>query len=530
MTSVPPGVTAVRDPHSGLLRYDVPAPEHLREMLEATVADVPDKLAIITVDDRMTYRELLDEVRGLAGRLAAVGVGAGDRVGLLAGSGIAFTVAAWATWDLGAILVPLNFRLTAADLAAQVEDSAPTVVLVGRTRSELGAALAPLVSVPVRIQGQEDRQFLADVPPVEHPPVPLTAATPAAILYTSGTTGRPKGVVIAHGTAVQNSITCTSVIGRVRDDVELVMAPQFNVTGLCSETVPAIHAGMTMVLLDAFDAAGAVRVIREHGVTSTVGAPTMWWRLLDAAGEEGLPTLRLALYGGAPMPRALQERMREALPGAGFGNGYGMTETTSMVCYLGGQDAIDRPESVGPPLPLTELRIVDPETGADVADGDVGEVVVRGAQVAIGYWTGDGVRPLTDDDGWLRTGDGARLTDGFLVLADRLKDVIKRAGESVFSIEVEEVLYQHPDVMEASVTGVPDPTMGERVLAVVVPKPGRTPDADAIRDHCRASLAGFKVPSFVMFRDELPRNAGGKVVKGVLKEEFAARPLASDPQ
>lgn len=530
MTSIPPGVGAIRDSETGLLRYDVPAPEHLREMLEATVAAVPDKAAIISADGRITYRELLDQVRGLAGRLAALGVGVGDRVGLLSGSGIPFTVAAWATWELGAILVPLNFRLTAADLAAQVDDSAPTVVLVGRTRTELGAALSALVPVPIRVQGQSEEMFLADVDPAEYPRAQMDGQTPAAILYTSGTTGRPKGVVIAHGNAVQNSITCTSVIGRVRDDIELVMAPQFNVTGLCSETVPAIHAGMTMVLLDAFDAEGAVRAIREHGVTTTVGAPTMWWRLLEAAGEEGLATLRLALYGGAPMPRALQEQMRKALPDAGFGNGYGMTETTSMVCYLGGQDAIERPESVGPPLPLTELRIVDPETGEDAASGTVGEVVVRGSQVAVGYWSDEGLRSLVDADGWLRTGDGARLVDGFLVLADRLKDVIKRAGESVFSIEVEEVLYQHPDVLEASVTGVPDPTMGERVLAVVVPKPGSNSNADSIRDHCRAHLAGFKVPSFVMFRDELPRNAGGKVVKGILKEEFAARPLASDPQ
>lgn len=530
MTSIPAGVAAVLDPHLGLLRYDVAAPQHMREMLEDTVANVPEKLAIITGDDCITYRDLLKEVRGLAGRLAAIGVGVGDRVALLAGSGIAFTVAAWATWDLGAILVPLNFRLTVADLAAQVEDSAPSVILVGRTRSELGAALAALVPDLVRTQGHDERQFVSDIPPVEHPSAHLAADMPAAILYTSGTTGRPKGVVISHGNIVQNSITCTSVIGRSRDDVELVMAPQFNVTGLCSETVPAIHAGMTMVLMDTFDATSAVQAIREHSVTATVGAPTMWWRLLDSAGDEGLPTLRLALYGGAPMPRALQHRMRQALPGVRYGNGYGMTETTSMVCYLGGQDAIDRPESVGPPLPLTELRIVDPETGADVAAGEVGEVVVRGAQVALGYWTGDGVQPLTDADGWLRTGDGARLVDGLLVLADRLKDVIKRAGESIFSIEVEEVLYQHPDVMDASVAGVPDPTMGERVLAVVVPKPGRDPDADSIREYCRAHMAGFKVPSFVMFRDELPRNAGGKVIKGVLKEEFAARTLASEPQ
>ena len=280
---------------------------------------------------------------------------------------------------------------------------------------------------------------------------------------------------------------------------------------------------MTGVLLDGFNADRVVELTRELGVTSTVGAPTMWWRILESAGPQGLPTLRLALYGGAPMPSALLDRMFTSLTSASFGNGYGMTETCSMVTYLGGDDALRHSESVGQPLPVTELRILAPTAQHDVANGEVGEVTVRGPQVAIGYWIDGVATPLVDADGWLRTGDAARLVDGFVVLADRLKEVIKRGGESIFSIEVEEVLYQHPAILEAAVVGVPDDVFGEKVLAAIVVKPGVDTDRDDILLFCRKSLASFKVPSYVEFVDELPRNAGGKVVKGQLKEKFVQR-------
>jgi acyl-CoA synthetase (AMP-forming)/AMP-acid ligase II len=222
------------------------------------------------------------------------------------------------------------------------------------------------------------------------------------------------------------------------------------------------------------------------------------------------------------MPSALLTRMRTALHSATFGNGYGMTETCSMVSYLGGEDALLHPESVGRPLPVTELRILDPERDADVEAGAVGEVTVRGPQVGVGYWVDGEVRPFVSSDGWLRTGDAARVVDGLIVLADRLKDVIKRGGESIFSVEVEEVLYQHPQILEAAVLGVPDDVFGEKTLAVVVTKPGSTISPDDVQRHCKASLAQFKVPSYVEFVDELPRNAGGKVVKSLLKERFVS--------
>jgi len=343
-------------------------------------------------------------------------------------------------------------------------------------------------------------------------------------MYTSGTTGLPKGVVVSHANAVQNSLTCTAVIGRDARDVELVMVPQFNITGLFSQTVPVVHLGATAVLLDGFDAVRALELMQAHGVTSTVGAPTMWWRMLEeppALGRKGLSGLRLALYGGAPMPAAQLARMRTAMPHAVFGNGYGMTETCSMVTFIGGAEALSHPNSVGRPLPITNLRILDPGTGAEMTEGQTGEVVVRGGQVAMGYWTPDGIQPLSDGDGWVHTGDAAALEGGFVVLRDRIKDVIKRGGESVFSFEVENCLHQHPGILDAAVVGVPDEQYGERVLACVVAKPGSNLLPEEVRAFCRHNLAGFKVPSFVEIRDALPRNPGGKVIKSQLRREFS---------
>jgi acyl-CoA synthetase (AMP-forming)/AMP-acid ligase II len=512
-------VGAVLDAATGLRRYDTATPPDLVEMLDATVAARPDAAAFIDDAGTVTWRELDGLVAASAAGLRAAGLRRGDRVAVVAGNGLAFTSVYWGAWRAGLVVVPLNHRLTADDLARQVADSGAALLLVGHGKEALGLAAAAAAGVRHHHQAAA-RCFFEEVAD-DGVRTAVEPSTPAAILYTSGTTGAPKGVVVSHANAVQNSVTCVDVIGRRPDDRELVMAPQFNVTGLCSVTVPIVHLGMCGVLLDGFDAGRAVAAVRTHGVTSAVGAPTMWWRLLEAAGDEGLPSLRLALYGGAPMPVALLSRMREALPAASFGNGYGMTETCSMITYLGGDDATSRPESVGRPLPVTELRIVGSD-GSEVPLGEVGEIVVRGPQVALGYWSADGVRPITDEQGWLRTGDAARLDHGVVVLADRLKDVIKRAGESVFSIEVEEVLYQHPDVLEAAVLGVPDDQLGEVVAAVVVAKPGRTVDTGSVVDHCKRHLARFKVPSLIRTAHELPRNAGGKVDKPALRQGFRA--------
>ncbi len=515
---------ATRVDARGVRSYDVPLPADLADGLRQTQAARGDHPAYVTDAGTVTWSQHVAEVDALARRLLGSGVSAGDRVAMLAGNGLPFTTAVQATWTIGAIAVPLNFRLTAGDLAALLSDSGARLLLVSTGMAGLAtAAVEGMEVAPVVVLADGEGRFLVDAPYGELPPETPGYDAPAAIMYTSGTTGRPKGVVISHGNALQNSVTCTTVIGRRPEDVELVMVPQFNITGLCSQTVPAMLLGMTSVLLDGFDANRALDAIGKHAVTSTVGAPTMWWRLLEAAeagGRSDLAGLRLALFGGAPMPTALMERMRAAVPAASFGNGYGMTETCSMITYVGGHDAMAKPHTVGRPLPLTDLKLVVPGTGKDAVPGEVGEIVVRGGQVAVGYWTADGIVPLTDDDGWIATGDAAEIEDGFVVLRDRLKDVIKRGGESIFSFEVENCLYQHEEVLEAAVVGVPDEQYGERVVALVVPKPGHDLTSDEVRAFCREHLAHFKVPSTVEIRRELPRNPGGKVIKSLLRSNL----------
>lgn len=524
-------VAATRLDDRGIRSYDVALPEDLVAMLRDTVAGQPSKTAFLAGADSISWAGFGAEVEALAARLAGLGVTDGDRVAVLAGNGIPFTTAVFATWRAGGVVVPLNFRLTGTDLAALLADSGAELLLVGQGKGEFAtAALAALAAgseAPSVHHADDKGRFLAELDPGELPSGTPGGSAPAAIMYTSGSTGRPKGVVISHHNALQNSVTCTTIIGRRPDDVELVMVPQFNITGLCSQTVPVVLLGATAVLLDGFDAGRCLDAIGRHRVTSTVGAPTMWWRLLEAAEPSGrteLTKLRLALFGGAPMSIALITRMRAAMPAATFGNGYGMTETCSMITYVGGDDALAHPDSVGRPLPLTELRLLSPETGEEVAAGEVGEIVVRGGQVAIGYWTANGLAPLTDQDGWIATGDAAVLEDGFVVLRDRLKDVIKRGGESVFSFEVEDCLHQHPGVLDAAVVGVPDEQYGERVVAYVVAKPGSDLGADEVRAFCREHLAHFKVPSAVEVRDELPRNPGGKVVKSLLRSRTHGGP------
>lgn len=497
----------------------------LAAMLAVTAAERGDKRAFVDDRGEIGWAALGRAVDACAGRLIASGVGPGDRVALLFPNGIPYVVATWATWRIGAIAVPINARLQPNEMVPLVRDADVALLLAGAALRDEAAQVAELAAIPVAHEDADGRH-LAELAPAELPPLPEDPEAIAAIMYTSGTTGRPKGVVLSHRNLLENSRTCIDVIGRTADDVELICVPQFNVTGLGSQTVPVVDGGMTGVLVAGFDVPRVLDAIVRHRVTSTVLAPTMWWRLLEheAFATTDVGSFRLALFGGAPMPTALLERMRAALPDATFGNGYGMTETCSMVTYIGGDEIVAHVDSVGRPLPVSELRIVDPTRGADVADGEEGELWFRGPQVARGYWRNDeATAALFADDGWLRSGDvGVRGPDGVVVLRDRMKDVIKRGGESIYSFEVENVLHQHPAVLEAAVVGVPDEVYGEQVGAAVVVKPGADVTPEAIVAFCREHLARFKAPRIVVLVEALPRNAGGKVLKAALRDRLVA--------
>lgn len=522
-------INAVRD-EQGIGHYAIDLPEDLVTMLDETVARVPDKAAFIDRADTTTWKEFGSAVELLAGRLVAAGVQPADRVAVLAGNGTPFSVAVFATWRLGAVAVPLNHRLLASDLTSLLLDSGSRLLLVGTEHEQLGRSAAESAQVEIAVADHRGA-FLSHLAPGAAPDHTPSRDAHAAIMYTSGTTGAPKGVVISHGNILENSGTCTAVIGRGPDDRELIMVPQFNITGLCSQTVPAVLLGMTSITFGPFDATRALEAIHAHGATTTVGAPTMWWRLLDAAessGSTALRGLRLALFGGAPMPTALLNRMRAAMPSATFGNGYGQTETCSMVTYIGGQEALLRPDSIGRAIPITDLKIVDPATGTPLGNGESGELVVRGGQVSLGYWRAGTVQPIADNEGWVRTGDAAVIDEGFVVLRDRIKDVIKRGGESVFSFEVEDCIAQHPAVLEVAVLGLPDEQLGEVVAAAIVAKPGFTIDDSTLRAHCSTRLARFKVPRHFEVLAELPRNAGGKVLKNELRGLLSSTLITSE--
>lgn len=497
----------------------------LAAMLDVTAAERGDKRAFVDERGEIGWAALARAVDACAGRLVASGVAAGDRVALLFPNGIPYVVATWATWRIGAIAVPLNARLQPDEMVPLVRDADASLLLAGASLRDAAAHVAERTGTPV---AHEDAAgaHLADVAPAPLPPRPDDPEAIAAIMYTSGTTGRPKGVVVSHRNFLENSRTCIDAIGRRDDDVELICVPQFNVTGLGSQTIPVVDGGMTGVLVSGFDVPRVLAAIERHGATSTVLAPTMWWRLLEheAFATTDVGSFRLALFGGAPMPTALLERMRAALPGATFGNGYGMTETCSMVTYIGGDELLDHVDSVGRPLPVSELRIVDPVSGDDVADGEAGELWFRGPQVARGYWRNEqATAALLADGGWLRSGDvGVRGDDGVVVLRDRMKDVIKRGGESIYSFEVENTLHQHPAVLEAAVVGVPDEVYGEQVGAAVACKPGTDVTPEQIVAFCRERLARFKAPRIVVLVDALPRNAGGKVLKAELRDRLVA--------
>lgn len=478
----------------------------LRRNVVALLHDVaarwPERTAVVELGGgSVTYAELLDRGRRVAAGLRAAGVGPGDRVALRIGNGLDWVLAFWGTHLAGGVVVPLNTRLAEAEAAYVLADS--------------GAAYVVGPGEPL--------------PDAEHDGVPDADRAPgdvAALFYTSGTTGRPKGAMVTH----ENFLTTIEDVVRCREldrdpdlhDATLVSVPLFHVTGCCSQLMTQVELGGVAVVMPQFRPAEFLAAIPEHRITLVTSVPTIYELVLrhpDLATTD-VSTVRTVSYGGAPIAPELVHRLVEAFPAARVGNGFGLSETTALATFLPHEYAADHAESVGFPAPVVDVRIdrPDPVTG-------VGELLVRGPNVVAGYW-GDPVRTAeTFVDGWLHTGDVARIDQvpagGIVVIVDRAKDMINRGGENVYSVQVENALAEHPDVVEVAVVGVPDPVMGEKVGAVVLPRAGVAAEAlvpDLVA-FARQRLADFEVPQFVRVLDgPLPRNAGGKVLKAPLRE------------
>lgn len=487
---------------AGVKRY-VALPSSVVAMLRQSVERDALAEALVELDGaRLSYQELWDRSARVAGGLRAAGVGRGDRVGIRLGNGVDWVLGFFGTLMAGAVAVPVNTRFTQTEAQYVLDDSGAHVVL------------APDAELP---DGE---------PHVEEG---LSHGDLAAIFYTSGTTGFPKGAMTSHENFLTNVENARRVVGLPVHDPSLrnlISVPLFHVTGCNSQLLPALYAGATAVVMPAFEVQRFLRAIAQERIAVVTTVPAIFWLAISQQdfADHDVSGVRFATYGGAPIAPELVQQITAAFPHARVGNGFGLSETSSISTFLPHEYARTHADSVGFPAPVVDLDLadVDPETG-------VGELLIRGAHVVQGYWNKPEATEQAFAGGWLRTGDLARLDpDGFTYVVDRAKDMINRGGENVYCVEVENALAGAPGVFEVAVVGVPDAMMGEKVGAVVVPRPGATLDVDAFLAHARAHLADFKVPQYVSVRgDVLPRNPGGKVLKPVLRKETDWGPACS---
>jgi len=526
----------------------------LRHVLERS-RRFGDRTFIVFEDERISFAEHHQLVSALAEHLRAAGVEAGDRVAIAMRNFPEWSVAFWATTCIGAIAVPLNAWWTGEELEYGLADSGSSVAVVDEERAErirphrgaLPALREVLVVRGTAPTGAGERRWADAVPGapsgLELPAVELRPDDPATIFYTSGTTGHPKGALGTHRNICNNPISL--LYQRARTQLRhpdaptsapadpgapkpqtgaLLTVPLFHVTGTHSTLVGAVSFGNKLVMMWKWDPERALELIERERLTSFGGVPTMVIQLMESPSfrTRDLTSLTSVGYGGAPAPPDLVRRIEAEFPPVSPGNGYGMTETSSISTYNGGADYLAKPDSVGPPVAVCDIRIVD-DAGVDVPAGGLGELWVRGPNVVIGYWGKPEATAETFVDGWVRTGDIARVdADGFVYIVDRAKDMVIRGGENIYCVEVESVLAAHPAVLEAAVVGVPHPVLGEEVAAVVQVKAGASVDEAELQAHVAEHLAAFKVPVRIDVRtDELPHSPQGKVQKRELREQLA---------
>jgi long-chain acyl-CoA synthetase len=547
------------------------APPSLRAILDLSLGH-GDATFLVYEDERTSFAEHYRIACTLARRLQdEFGVAQGDRVAIVMRNLPEWVMAFWAITLTGAIVVPLNAWWSGEELHYGLEDSGSKVGFVDTQRAEtIRPFLGGLSGLSALIVADEHRGLgapggireptggsapvtewpfalaLGEVDALASPPdLTIAPEDDATIFYTSGTTGRPKGAVGTHRNICTNLMNLFYIntraqlrFGRALTDADqkvqnaiLLSVPLFHATGCHSVMVGNMGAGGKIVMMHHFDPGRALELIEREKITTFGGVPAMVMQVLDAPdfAAHDTSSIRSVSYGGAPAPPDLVRRIREAWPIGQPSNGYGLTETSSVTSMNSGADYVAKPDSVGPPVPVSDVAIVPEDYIGEEPDGTIprgsgerGELWIKGPQVVRGYWNRPAETAQTFTAGWLHTGDIARLDDeDFIYIVDRAKDMIIRGGENVYSVQVEAALFEHPAVADCAVIGVPEPTLGEEVGAVVVLRPGFKVGAEELSTHVRNRLAGFMVPSHFWFRDEpLPRNPAGKVLKRQLRDEL----------
>ena len=476
----------------------------------------PNAVALIHDGRCTTFGELAARTRRRAGELQARGVRRGDRVAYLGGNRPELLETLFACGRLGAAFLPLNTRLAAAELAGQLADADPAIVLHDDDRAGLAAAATGGTAIALVAVGP------APAPGVQLLDLDIGHDEPAVLMYTSGTTGVAKGVVLTHGNLIWNALDVVVDVDLHAGEVALIVSPLFHAAALCMNSLPVLLKGGALVLAASAAPEEMLRLIARHRVTHLQGVPTIYQALVDHPGwaAADLSSVRRASSGGSAAPETLIRTYLER--GVEFAQGYGMTETGPGACFLPPGTAMAKVGSVGVPMFFTDVRVVD-ERGGDVPPGTPGEVLVSGPNVSPGYWRRpEATAAATTEDGWYHSGDLAVPdADGYLRIVDRLKDMYISGGENVYPAEVELALQEHPGVADCAVIAVPDERWGEVGRAVVVAAEGATVDERDLIAFVGQRLARYKLPKSVVVVDDLPRTAYGKVRKAELRARYA---------
>lgn len=531
----------------------------LRAIFEASKA-WNDRIFIVFEDERLSFRAHYRAASALAWRLAdEYGVQKGDRVAIAMRNLPEWPIAFWAATIIGGIAVPLNAWGTGDDLAYGLRDSGAKVAIVDEERFArltsvpAGDHAAALITVRTAADPGGKAVALADlIGPASHyddlpdrapPDRDIQPDDEATILYTSGTTGRPKGALGTHRNIMCNLVNITFSGARAairRGDplpappevqkAVLLPVPFFHVTGCHSIMIPALANGAKIVLMYKWNAETALELIERERINGMSGVPSMTWQLLESPDFErrDVSSLEGLSYGGAAASPELTRKVAALFPGKFGGTGYGATETSSVSTSNGAEDYLALPNSVGPAVPGCDLRVIG-DAGNTLPTNAIGELEIYGGNVVKGYWNNPQATAAAFRDGWYRTGDIVRMdADGFVYLLDRAKDMLIRGGENIYCVEIEDALLTHPDILEAAIVGIPDHVLGELVGAVVRTRAGSHLTAEQVTEYLRPRLATFKLPVTVDIRiEELPRTASGKIVKRQLREELAAISTAS---
>ena len=499
--------------------------------VRAAVGDRPDAPASLCEGWTRTWGETLDRAARIAGGLQALGIAPGDRVAVLCPNHDDYiSLYLGVPWS-GGVLVPLNNRWSEAENRFAIADCVPSVVFASDELADANRALFDeIASIRVSLGSARhgwlglDQLLASD--PIED--AGRGGDDLLAIFYTGGTTGRSKGVMLSHAGLTANCLAMVE-FGLFPDGCRTLIAPPlFHLAAAATLTMTMLSGG-TAVIGKAFDPVGTLDLIAEARVTDAMMVPTMIQMILDAPGfaPAKLASMQRILYGASPMPEATLDRIMAAAPHIDFVQAYGMTEVSCTATLLaadyhrGAHREAGRHRGAGKPMPIAEIAISGPD-GEMLPENEVGEILVRGAGVMLGYWNQPDLTAEALRDGWMHTGDGGRLDEhGILYVVDRIKDMIVSGGENIYSAEVEGVLALHPAVAQVAVIGVPDARWGERVHAVVLPRPGTSIDETALTSHCRERIAGYKIPRSFEFRSvSLPLSPAGKVLKTELRKPF----------